>query len=670
MSTHLPLTADAVSALEARGCSSDDWSRVRVSAGFDPARVRNVRFAGDVLVGALEGSADLEEGVRLPAGLSDATIVDCEIGDDVLISGVGCLARYRVEDGAVVTGVGSAVTRPGARFGNGVEASPVNEGGGREVTLFAEMSSQYAYLMAMHRHREGLVEGLRRIAEGYARRAASDRGRIGAGARVDQAGRMIDVNVGPAAEVLGAARLCNGTILSEAEAPARVGAGVCAEDFIIAEGAEVEDGVVLHTAFVGQGVRLGKQFSAGNSLFFANCEGFHGEACSIFAGPYTVTHHKSTLLIAGVYSFHNAGSGTNQSNHMYKLGPVHQGVIQRGAKNGSFSYMRWPTVVGPFCVIIGKHLNNFDIGDLPFSYVTEEDGESLCTPAMNMFTVGTVRDGGKWPTRDRREGSVKRDRIRFEVYSPYTVGKMLRGEALLKELYEGTSREVELVRYKGVVIKRLLLRHSARNYADGIDAYLRGRVLERAAEARRAGDAGALGRAVSSGEGTLQRRLDRRGRAADLRGAPAAHRGRRRRRRAGLRRSPGRCLRRGRRRVRGRRVGVGAGRLAGAHRSLDGGADPGLPRRDRGRPPQVHGHLRAQDPGRRREGVRPGRALRIRPRRRRERPRPRLRGRARRLRRQLLRAADAGAARGRLNPADPGPAAGCALQLERTYLGR
>ena len=501
MSTHLPLTSEAVSALEARGCSCADWSRVRAAAGFDPARARNVRFAGDVRLGALRGSADLEPGVTLPAGLSDATLADCEIGDDVLVSGVGCLARYRVEDGAVVTGVGSAVTRPGARFGNGVEASPVNEGGGREVTLFAEMSSQYAYLMAMHRHREGLVEGLRRIAGGYADGAASDMGRIGAGARVDQVGRMTDVNVGPAAEVLGASRLSNGTILSEAEAPARVGAGVCAEDFIVAEGAEVEDGVVLHTAFVGQGVRLGKQFSAENSLFFANCEGFHGEACSIFAGPYTVTHHKSTLLIAGVYSFYNAGSGTNQSNHMYKLGPVHQGVIQRGTKNGSFSYMRWPTVVGPFCVIIGKHLNNFDIGDLPFSYVTEEDGESLCTPAMNMFTVGTVRDGDKWPTRDRREGSVKRDRIRFEVYSPYTAGKMLRGEAVLKELYEGTAREVELVRHKGVVIKRLLLRRSARTYADGLDAYLRGKVLERAAGARKAGDAAALRRALSAGEG-------------------------------------------------------------------------------------------------------------------------------------------------------------------------
>ena len=85
--------------------------------------------------------------------------------------------------------------------------------------------------------------------------------------------------------------------------------------------------------------RSGKQFSAENSVFFANSEAFHGEAVSVFGGPYTVTHHKSSLLIAGMYSFFNAGSGTNQSNHMYKLGPVHQGILERGSKTGSFAYL-------------------------------------------------------------------------------------------------------------------------------------------------------------------------------------------------------------------------------------------------------------------------------------------------------------------------------------------
>ena len=256
-----------------------------------------------------------------------------------------------------------------------------------------------------------------------------------------------------------------------------------AEDFIIGEGSSVDSGAVLGTAFVGQGVKIGKQFSAENSLFFANCEGFHGEACSIFAGPYTVTHHKSTLLIAGMYSFYNAGSGTNQSNHMYKLGPVHQGLVQRGSKTGSFSYMLWPSVLGPFTVVIGKHLNNFDARDLPFSYITDEGGESYLTPGMNMHTVGTIRDGEKWPARDRRKASVKRDLIRFEVYSPYLVGKMIVAEGIMQQLLDAVSRDVEQVRYKGVMIKRLLLRTGAKSYRTAVDLYLHQKITQRAAAA-------------------------------------------------------------------------------------------------------------------------------------------------------------------------------------------
>jgi hypothetical protein len=224
---------------------------------------------------------------------------------------------------------------------------------------------------------------------------------------------------------------------------------VTAQDFIIGEGSSVKDGVVLSRCFVGQGVQLGKQFSGENSLFFANCEGFHGEACSIFAGPYTVTHHKSTLLIAGIYSFYNAGSGTNQSNHMYKLGPVHQGVVQRGSKNGSFSYMLWPTVVGPFSVIIGKHLGNLDTSELPFSYLTEVGGASMLTPAMNMHTVGVMRDGDKWPARDRRQGTLKRDLIHFPVFSPYLVQRMIHAEKLMLELHEQTPDRLAPVRSQG-----------------------------------------------------------------------------------------------------------------------------------------------------------------------------------------------------------------------------
>ncbi|MBT6628207.1 MAG: DUF4954 family protein, partial [Gemmatimonadetes bacterium] len=502
MTTSSPIGAAAIESLTLQGCSAGDWASVLVTSDFDPQRVHNTRFDGTVHLGALTGKVRVAGGIDVDCGIRDVHLIDCEIAENVLISRVGGhIARTRIGAGAVITDVGTIATHVGATFGNGVEAETINEGGGREIELFAEISSQFAYLMAMHRHRADVTERLQAMVADYTATAKADMGRIGAGARISHVGEIIDVEIGPAAQVVGAARLHNGTILSEADAATLVGAGVMAEDFIIAEGAEVVDGVVLHSCFVGQGTKMGKQFSAENSLFFANCEGFHGEACSIFAGPYTVTHHKSTLLIAGIYSFYNAGSGTNQSNHMYKLGPVHQGVIQRGTKNGSFSYMRWPTVVGPFCVIIGKHLNNFDIGDLPFSYVTEEEGDSLLTPAMNMFTVGTMRDGEKWPTRDRRSATTKRDQICFDVYSPYTVGKMVRAEAALTALYDETDRAVEQIRYKGVLVKRLMLRKGARNYRDGVDVYLQGKILARAAAARATADEAKTRTSLAAGDG-------------------------------------------------------------------------------------------------------------------------------------------------------------------------
>ena len=161
-------------------------------------------------------------------------------------------------------------------------------------------------------------------------------------------------------------RSSNGTILSHPDSPTIIGDAVIAKDFIVAEGAHVVGGAIVQKSFVGQGCRVGNQFSAENCLFFANCEAFHGEAVSFFAGPYTVTHHKSTLLIGGMFSFYNAGSGTNQSNHRYKLGPTHEGKLERGCKTGSFAYVMWPCRVGPFSVVLGKHTRSFDTANLPF----------------------------------------------------------------------------------------------------------------------------------------------------------------------------------------------------------------------------------------------------------------------------------------------------------------
>ena len=309
--TYRNLTKEELKILQDQGCIAEDWNLVKVADGFDPARVRNTQFLGRVRIGRLTDNVKPAKGFEKPSGIYNATIADCTIGDNTRISNIGVhIANYDIASDVCIEDVATMATCPGATFGNGVEVVALNEAGGREVVIFDELSVQFAYLMCLHRYRPVLIKNLSEIARSYVETVRCDRGKIGQGARILSTTEILDLNVGPHAVINTAASLVNGTILSSAEAPTLVGSNVVAEDFIIAEGTSVTGTVNLKKVYIGQGCRIGNQFSAENSLFFANSEAFLGEACSVFAGPYTVTHHKSTLLIACLFSFYNAGSGS------------------------------------------------------------------------------------------------------------------------------------------------------------------------------------------------------------------------------------------------------------------------------------------------------------------------------------------------------------------------
>ena len=479
------ITQEQIKIHQIQGCSAQDWSQVKVTDGFEPERVRNAQFLGRVHIGRFTDNIELSGGLEKPSGIYNATVANCTIGDDARISNIGVhIANYDIGSKACIENVGAMATNPGASFGNGVRVAVLNETGGREVMLFDELSAQFAYMMSMHRYRPNLTAKLFEIAQREAEKVRSDRGKVGPAAQIFSTAEIIDVNIGAQALIEAASSLVNGTILSSAEAPTIIGSNVRAEDFIIAESASVSGAAGLKKVYVGQGSQIGKQFSVENSLFFSNCEAFNGEACSIFAGPYTVTHHKSTLLIACLFSFYNAGSGTNQSNHMYKLGPVHEGKLERGTKAGSFSYMMWPCRVGAFSIILGKHTRIFDTSDFPFSHLEAgPDGRCLMIPGLYLATAGTLRDGSKWPSRDRRKGCKKRDIISFDIFSPYTVGKMIKGCSILKKLQDNTKRSVEEVSVNGTQLKRVLMRTSQKFYRTGIEMYLLENVLARAEKA-------------------------------------------------------------------------------------------------------------------------------------------------------------------------------------------
>ena len=429
------MTPAEISAAESLGSSAEAWSQVRVSEDFTPFQL---------LQSHLEGTVEIGSGARIIRSR---------------------VCNYRIGEGALIEGVTALECRRRSTFGNGVGVATMNECGGRTGRIFDLMAAQIAYLMAVYRHRPQTVAALERMVEAYAEAGASEMGSVGRNTRIVGAKFIREVRIGDEVCIDGASMLENGTVCDGAH----IGVDLKAYDFIAAEKAHIDNGSIVERCFVGESCRLDKAFTAAESLFFANSHCENGEAASIFAGPYTVSHHKSSLLIAGMFSFFNAGSGANQSNHLFKSGAVHQSVHLRGCKFGSSTYIMAPAIEGPFTLVLGRHTQHHDTSAFPFSYLVEQDGRSALMPGANLTSYGTVRDIGKWPERDRR--TVKRDRINFEEDNPYLAGGMIDAVNTLNSLAEAHP-DAESYVHNHALIRSTQLQRGLKLYNKAIVASL------------------------------------------------------------------------------------------------------------------------------------------------------------------------------------------------------
>jgi carbonic anhydrase/acetyltransferase-like protein (isoleucine patch superfamily) len=474
------LAIHEVNALTKNGCSCDDWNRVRIKEGFDPSRCKNVIFSGDIRLGVFNEPFIDESGISIRSGILNARLHNCSIGSNVIINNIGdYIANYNIEDKVVIKNCGKIRTEGISTFGNGTTVNVLNETGGRAVKIWDRLSAHEAYIIALYRHRHEAVRIIEKMVEDYSLAHSSGRGTIGQNSKIFNTSNVRNINFGPSSYVEGAMILNEGSVNSSEADPVFIGPGVIMEHFIICSGSKVTESTLIDKCFIGQGCVLAKHYSAENSLFFANCGGYHGEACSIFAGPYTVTHHKSTLLIAGIFSFMNAGSGSNQSNHMYKLGPIHQGIMERGSKTTSDSYLLWPARIGPYTLIMGRHYKNMDTSSLPFSYLIESNDESILVPGINLRSVGTIRDAQKWPLRDMRKDTFKIDQVNFNLLSPYTIRKMFEGREILRKLKSEFPPGTASFSFNNMIISGPSLERGIKLYQTGINKFLGNSLIKR-----------------------------------------------------------------------------------------------------------------------------------------------------------------------------------------------
>ena len=442
-----------IARLEHQGCYCENWDLVDISPDTDLGKIRNVFFRGPVSIGANT------EIINVPGGLKNI-----RIGNNVKINNVA-----KIENSA------------GTSCGVGTVISVLDETGSRPVKIYPGISAQVATIAA--RLPEYASSTLNRLIDEHIA-GFPDLPEIGDNVEIFDCGPLIDVRIWHGVKIEGAARLRNCSIVSNIDGPGYstfIGPGVDAENCII-EDATVGGGSFIRNTYVGQGTVVDKGFTSHDSLFFSNCTMENGETCAVLAGPFTVSMHKSTLLIACQTAFMNAGSGTNMSNHMYKLGPVHWGVLDRGVKTSSNSYLMHGSRIGAFSLLMGDHKGHPDSADLPFSYlIGDASGRTIVVPGAMLKSYGILRDETKWQNRDRRKKHLLKktnDRINPHIFNPNSISMIATGIETIDRLLSTARENDGFILYKGLKTRRSSLVKGRNFYSLALHKYIHSRMKE------------------------------------------------------------------------------------------------------------------------------------------------------------------------------------------------
>ena len=479
MNDYRSLTSEEIEVLKSNDCWAEDWTSINVSEDFKPNFMHRVMLYGEVNIGAFNKNVEVSQGFVKHSGINNATLRNVTIGDDCLIENVGnFINNYTIGDDCYISNISTMETTEGATFGEGNLVSVLNEVGEGNVILFSDLNSQLAAFMVKHFSDKELKENIRQLIKTDIENKAPERGQIGSNVKIVNTKEITNCVINDLCEVNGASRLSDCTLLGSVHGNVYVGTGVIIENSIIAEGSSVINSVKIQDCFVGEACQLSNGFTASASVFFANSYMSNGEACAAFCGPFTASHHKSSLLIGGMFSFYNAGSATNFSIHAYKMGPMHWGILERGSKTASGAYLLMPATLGSFSVCFGKLMHHPNTRNLPFAYLIADGDKMFLIPGRNITTVGLYRDIKKWPKRDLRAQENRKSIVNFDWLSPFSVGEILKGKKILESLREVTGDNVSQYLYHEYIIPATSLHKGIKYYDIALRIYM-GAVLKR-----------------------------------------------------------------------------------------------------------------------------------------------------------------------------------------------
>jgi hypothetical protein len=441
-----PLRSEEIDRLVKNHNRAESWETVRVSAIFNPDGIRDSSFAGFVRIGTLSHALLEADGLRLPAGITNSRIVNCDIGDEAAVHDVRLASHCIIGDRALLFDIGELRTTPLARFGcghlkegeaakNRLRLRLRNEIGGREALPFEGFIPADACLFANYRDDAAFQRKLVEMTQhaGDCRRGLY--GTIGSECVIRHTRTLIDVKIGPSCSIHGADRVSNVTIHSTADEPVTIGDGVVVENGIVGRTCSVLHGAHAANFILGDNSRLDYGVRLVHSVVGENSTIAGGEVqhALIFAGHEQ--HHSSSFLIAAqVMGQSNGAAGTIIGSNHNSRSVDGEILAGRGFWPALCVSLKHSSRFASFTLIAkGDFPAELDI-PLPFSLVANNMAANRLElmPAWwwrhNMYAL--VRNAGKYAARDARK--IKAQHLEFNFLAPDTVEEIFTARGLIE----------------------------------------------------------------------------------------------------------------------------------------------------------------------------------------------------------------------------------------------
>ena len=390
-----PLTRQDIEQLEAAGNRSSDWSLVLISEATDLALVRDSRFEGRVVLGALAPAARrLASGLTVNGGIDRARLRDVVVGDGACLADATLQGVVMGRNVAAVEGTRVLGGPEPQIFGLARDMVVAPGSGGRQFPMLPGMRFRDVADLARQAGNAHLMAQWRAHVEAQRASLARSFSYIGSGSALVGARHVRNVLAGPGTQIVGAAVVEDSVLNGTSDRPVQVLHDVIVRRCIIEADGVISDGARCEASHFCEATWAREGCFVRSSVIGPNSGVSSGECESSLLGPFVSFHH-SSLLIATFWpeGRGNLSYGANVgSNHTGKA-PDQEHWAGEGVFYGLDVAVKFPAnyTDAPYTLIASGVTTLPQCVRFPFSLINHAIHTApALSPAFNELVPGWV----------------------------------------------------------------------------------------------------------------------------------------------------------------------------------------------------------------------------------------------------------------------------------------